>query len=194
MASIAHLAAGAVCGAAYARATSSKPSHAVAVFAVVALSPDLDFLALNFPEGSAGTPLEHRVMTHSLAFALVAGALLGGAMTSRGRRLHGVVWTVLALASHGVLDALTDNGPGPRLLWPFSRSPVQFAWHPLPGTEFFQEYFTPAAIPVVSAELLWSLPMLLLAWWIWAGPQPSGGRFLGSLGALLGRRTPAPEE
>lgn len=194
MASIAHLAAGAVCGAAYARATSAKPAHAVAVFALVALSPDLDFLAMNLPGGSQGTPLEHRVMSHSLAFALVAGALLGGATAPRGRRLHGVLWTVLALASHGVLDALTDNGPGPRLLWPFSRSPVQFAWHPLPGTEFFQEYFTTAAIPVVSAELLWSLPMLLLAWWIGAGPRPSDARFLGSASPLPGRRTPAPEE
>lgn len=194
MASIAHLAAGAVCGAAYARATSAKPAHAIAVFALVALSPDLDFLALNLPHGSEGTPLEHRVMSHSLAFALLAGALLGGTVAPQGRRLHAVLWTTVALTSHGVLDALTNNGPGPQLLWPFSRSPIQFAWHPLPGTQFFQEYFSAAAIPVVSVELLWSLPLLLLAWWISAGPRPYTGRARRGAGALLQRRTAAPEE
>lgn len=170
MASVSHLAAGALCGAIYARRTGAKPLPTIAKFAFLGLSPDLDFIALEL--GSDGTFLEHRVMTHSLPFALVVGMLLGRLAPGPHRSLAGAL-CIAALASHGLLDAMTANGPGPQLLWPLSTAATQFAWHPIPGTQFYQEYFTSAAIPVFAGEALMCLPFLLAtAWFLLRPPAP----------------------
>ncbi len=164
MASISHLAAGALCGAIYAHQTSTPPLPAIARFAFLGLSPDLDFIALEL--GSDGTFLEHRVMTHSLPFALAVGLAIGALAGPRPFKRLTSALRVAALASHGLLDAMTANGPGPQLLWPFATLPIQFAWHPIPGTQSYQEYFTAAAIPVVSVEALMSIPFLAAAAWV----------------------------
>jgi len=170
MASISHLAAGALCGAIYARRTFASPLRSLAAttaFAALALAPDLDFFVLAM--GLDHTPLGHRKLTHSLPFALVVGVLVGGLTGAKDKKALACLLSVLALASHGLLDAATANGPGPQLLAPFSEAPIQFAWHPIPGTQFFQEYFTAAAVPVFAGEALWCLPFLAAAAWVFAG-------------------------
>jgi inner membrane protein len=170
MASVSHLAAGALCGAVYARKARAKPVPAMTAFALLALSPDLDFIALQI--GSEGTLLDHRVMTHSLSFALVAGVTVGAWVGSRRRQWLVGSCVALALASHGLLDAMTGNGPGPQLFWPFVPAPIQLAWHPIPGAEFYQDYFTTAAVPLFAAEALLCVPILALAAWILWRPFP----------------------
>lgn len=177
MASITHLATGALCGAAYSRATSTPPVPAMAAFAAVAASPDLDFFLISLPV--QGTPLEHRVMTHSLLFALVAGSAIGGLIGFRRSGRLAAFLGFVAMASHGIADALTDNGPGPRLLWPFLSEPIRFVWHPIPGTESFQEYFTSAAFPVVSGEALVCVPFLAAAALVLLVGRPRGARAVG---------------
>lgn len=165
MASILHLGAGAVCGAAYARATDSEePAKAIAGGALLALSPDLDLLTLYL--GGLGTPLEHRVMTHALPFAVVVGPLLG-LIHSKGwnRVLAGLLATV-ALVSHGLLDALSTSEPGPQLLWPFLPEPLTFSWRPIPGLESFQDYFLVTGLPVLLWEAAMSLPLVAVALWL----------------------------
>jgi inner membrane protein len=157
MASVAHLAAGALCGALYARKTDTNPAVAVPAFAALALAPDLDFFALW--ADPAGTALEHRAMTHALSFAAVAGGLLGAIAGAGGRRVLTAALCAAALASHGLLDAFTNNGPGPQLLWPFTDAHVRFPWHPIPGTQSFQEYFTLAGVPVMVIEALMCAPL-----------------------------------
>lgn len=169
MASIAHLAAGALCGAVYARRAAVRPAKPVVAFAALALAPDLDFIALEL--GSAGTPLDHRVLTHSLTFAIVVGLATGAWLAPASRRAGAAALCIVALASHGILDALTANQPGPRLLWPFSARPIQFAWHPIPGTRRYQEYFDPAVAPIVAGEALLSLPLLVLLAWMLLRPR-----------------------
>ncbi|MEQ1855735.1 MAG: metal-dependent hydrolase [Longimicrobiales bacterium] len=173
MASISHLAAGALCGAIYARRTGTRPLPAVVGFAALGLSPDLDFIALEM--GLDHTPLGHRVLTHSLTFSVIAGVAIGAVVAPRAWRALACVLCVAALASHGLLDALTANGPGPRLLWPFSSQPLQFGWHPLPGTRSYQEYFTPAAIPVFVGEALWNIPLLVGTAWLLLRPGRAHG-------------------
>jgi inner membrane protein len=107
------------------------------------------------------TPLGHRVLTHSLAFAVVAGTAIAVVVAPAARRAMACALCVAALASHGLLDAFTSSGPGPRLLWPFDSAPIQFAWHPLPATRYYQEYFTAAAFRVFAAEALWNVPLFV---------------------------------
>ena len=170
MATVAHLAAGALCGAVYARKTGSSPVVSVPLFATLALSPDLDFVAVQL--GSDGTPLEHRAMTHAISFAVVVGMALGAALARAPHRLFAGLVALVALASHGVLDAMTANAPGPRLWWPFASAHVTFGWQPIPGTEFWQEYFTLSAAPVLAVESVLSLPLVLTALWVLWGPLP----------------------
>ena len=159
MASIGHLAAGAVCGAVYSRATGARPASAVAAFAALAMAPDLDLLLIRF---NPSTPFGHRVMTHSLPFAVAAGALMGLLGRTHTRRRLGVL-AVVALASHGLLDALTGTGRGPKLLWPFSSTSLAFSWRPIPGTNSFQEYFTLGAAPVYAQEFVLHTPLIVAA-------------------------------
>lgn len=162
MASVAHLAAGAVCGAAYARATDTKATVAVPAFAALALAPDLDFFAMSLDP--AGTPLEHRAMTHALPFAGVAAVALAAVVPSGGRRALVGLLCFVAIASHGVLDAMTSIGNGPRLFWPFLDAPIHAAWRPIPGTSSFQDYFSTAGWPVMTKEALMCTPLLVATW------------------------------
>lgn len=173
MASISHLAAGALCGAAYSRATGSRPVRTMAAFAFLGLSPDLDFFALE--AGLSGTPLGHRGLTHSFAFSIAAGVAVGWLATKPPNRLIASILAVLALFSHAMLDAMSKSEPGPQLLWPFSSSPIVAFWRPIPAVPFYQEYFTTKAIPVFAVEALWCIPFLAAAAWLLLGtgsPSP----------------------
>jgi membrane-bound metal-dependent hydrolase YbcI (DUF457 family) len=99
-------------------------AHARLVPWLVALGgvlPDVDFALVWAPQFNAW----HRVVTHNLAFVVVASLLVGWAI-ARSRRIS-VPLTVLAIAIGGVLHLLVDacmdgnssNGIGVAILWPF---------------------------------------------------------------------------
>jgi len=97
------------------------------VGAVAGLAPDADVLI-----SSASDPLltieYHRQFTHSLVFIPVGGALCAAPFLAR--RANRAQWrpilgaSVLAYATHGLLDAFTTYGT--QLLWPFSK--LRVAW------------------------------------------------------------------
>ncbi len=65
-------------------------------------------------------PLGHRGITHSLAFALLLGAIVAGMVF---RYFRASWWSLavlffLIIASHGLLDALTRGGEGVLSFWP----------------------------------------------------------------------------
>ena len=116
MATIGHVAVG------FAAARIHTPRGAewrvhVAAFVLLAglsLMPDVDVVsfALRIPYEA---PWGHRGATHSLAFALFFGVAWGGLFPLAGRRRATTMLTVsLVVASHGLLDALTDGGLGAR--------------------------------------------------------------------------------
>ena len=172
MASIAHLAAGAACGAVVARATGTRTVPTVAAFSALALAPDLDLLAM--PLRPKGTPIEHRVMTHSLLFSAVVGGLIGARFGTSGRKLLTAVLSALALASHGILDAMTHIGHAPRILWPFTWERIALPWQPIPGAESFREYFAWGAVDIFAREAILCAPFLLVAVAVLAWPEGEG--------------------
>ena len=162
MASIGHLAVGAALGALYSRTTGSNPRTAILTFAGLAVAPDLDLVTGAFgvlPD----TPLAHRGITHSLVFAFTIAALAGVWAKSRGRGW--VTWavTLAALASHGLLDTMSQLGGGPMLLWPLSHQSYGFVWRPIPGVLNASHYLTIEAIPTLVAETLMFLPLIIFA-------------------------------
>lgn len=151
-------------GAVYARRTSSNPVPSIFLFSTLALAPDVDFVVAPF--GVDGTPLEHRAMTHAIPFAAAVALVIGAVLGRAPHRFTLWVSCLLALASHGILDAMTSNVPGPQLWWPFTAAHIQLVWQPIPGTRTWQEYFTWGAAPILARETLLSAPLMLAAVWV----------------------------
>lgn len=123
---------------------------------VVSIIPDLDVLAfrIGIPYASA---FGHRGFSHSLLFALVvaiAGAGLARYLSSTPKRAF--CFLLVAVASHGVLDAFTNGGLGVAFLWPFSDerffAPVQpIMVSPIGIAGFLSQ----RGLAVLRSECLW---------------------------------------
>lgn len=144
---------------------SVTPRRLALVAALCSVVPDIDSLGF-----FAGVPYEslfgHRGFTHSLAFAL----LLASCAMPIARWLHARRWWVFALVflstiSHGVLDALTDDGLGIAFLSPFSNRRFFFPWRPIPTSPIgIGGFFSPDGMRVLGSEILFIwLPCLLVA-------------------------------
>lgn len=159
-----------------ARAASASSTHAPALAtareracAVVAMVPDLDVLA--FSLGIPYThPLGHRGASHSLAGAVVLGLvtwlLLRRALrdlddTPRPGALD-LALLVLAAASHGLLDMLTDGGEGVGLFVPFDAARHFFPVQPIPVSPIGLLAFFAWGLPVLAWELalLWPVAVV----------------------------------
>jgi inner membrane protein len=147
----------AVAGAAL--AVAGRPPGSIGRVAVAsalcAAAPDLDVISigLGVPWGHV---LGHRGITHSLAFAAVLAAIVtltwSGGSPGRGR-----LWLILMLAtaSHGVLDAMTDGGSGIALLAPFDDTRDFLPWRPIPVSPIgVSRFLTERGLHVVQAELV----------------------------------------
>ena len=56
------------------------------------------------------------------------------------------------MASHGVLDALTDGGSGVAFLAPFDDTRYFFPWRPIRVSPFWGGFFTPRGLETVTSE------------------------------------------
>jgi len=149
-----------------------------AMFAWLALSllPDID--VVGFLRGVPyGAPWGHRGATHSLTLALAGGIATGLAARGLGVRVLGArdsglgarsplqigVLAALVLASHGLLDTLTDGGLGAALFWPFSLTRHFAPWRPIPVAPIGLDFFTLDGATVALSELALFLPLWLFA-------------------------------
>lgn len=133
--------------------------------ALLAVLPDLDVVAFSLGIPYAH-PLGHRGLSHSLVFAVVAGALgaaavLGRAAFSRAGVAATAVLAV-ATASHGLLDAFTDAGLGVGFFVPFSDARFFFPVRPLATSPIGVEaFFSGPALRILGNEIVWVwLPVL----------------------------------
>jgi inner membrane protein len=133
--------------------------------AACAAAPDLDMIAVWI-----GVPwlhmFGHRGITHSFAFAAVLGGVLAmTAFDAHGRRRL-ALWLVLsaATASHGILDAITNGGPGVAFFAPFDAGRYLLPWRPIPASPISVRGFLggPGAAVLRAEVLLLWLPALLL--------------------------------
>jgi inner membrane protein len=109
-------------------------------------SPDYDYL-IGLVKGNL--LWGHRLFTHTVLFALLAGVIAGVV----GRMLHKKFFPVLAITSslvlvHLLLDYLSfdcepSNGIGVPLFWPLSDKFYNFPFHPLAHYLLGNPYSTP---------------------------------------------------
>ena len=162
MASIGHLAVGAALGAIYSRKTGSNPRITILTFAGLAVAPDLD-LVTSFWGVPPNTPLSHRGISHSFPFAIALATLVAVFFRNQGRALLAGGVTLAALVSHGLLDAMSQLGNGPMLLWPLTTQSYEFIWRPIPGVLNASHYLTLQAMPTLAVETLMFLPLIVFA-------------------------------
>ena len=162
MASIGHIAVGLAAARAY------DPEHpprwpSMAFWPALSLLPDID--VVGFLRGVPyGAPWGHRGATHSLTLALAGGVAAGVAARAFKRpALRTAAFVAVVLASHGLLDTLTDGGLGAALLWPFSLTRYFAPWNPIPVAPIGLDFFTLDGATVAFSELLLFLPLWLYA-------------------------------
>ena len=134
-------------------------------WSALALLPDID--VAGFLRGVPyGAPWGHRGATHSLTFALAGAVAVALGVRWRGRPFaRAVVFASIVLASHGLLDAMTDGGLGAALLWPFSLTRYFAPWRPIVVAPIGADFFTLYGATVAASEVVLFAPLLLYALW-----------------------------
>jgi len=170
VASLGHLAIGMCAGRAFANdaretpQASVNPAPVMAIFAGLALLPDLDYVAVSLGLPDQG-PLGHRGAAHSLVLPLLAA----GVAFLVARRLRLPAWRLalavgLVVTSHAVLDAMTGGGSrGVPLFWPFCFYRFEAPWRPIPNAPCGLAYLSREGLAVAATELVQFSPFLLYA-------------------------------
>ena len=133
------------------------------LWAALSFLPDADVIGFAF-----GVRYEdewgHRGATHSLMFALVLGAAIGllASLVRRPAFRTGAM-AVAVLASHSLLDTLTDGGLGCALFWPFDNTRYFAPWRPMPVSPIGLGYLSPYGMYVAITELVLFAPLLWFA-------------------------------
>lgn len=142
--------------------------RALTLGAVLAVLPDSDSI-LHWLGVSSRTVFGHRGLTHSLSFAVVVG-LLAAFLLARSAGMPGLrarlgLYFVLALASHGLLDAMTNGGQGIALFAPFSNERYFLPFRPLVVSPIgLDGVFGERGLRIFLSEALWiGVPCAVLA-------------------------------
>ncbi|WDA42549.1 metal-dependent hydrolase [Erythrobacter sp. BLCC-B19] len=129
---------------------------------VLAMFPDADVIGFRFGIEYADT-WGHRGATHALAFAVIVSAAVA-LVWREARSWAAFAFLALAMASHGLLDALTSGGLGPALLWPASDARIFAPVTPILVSPIGAGFFSArgAATMLSELQLVW-LPCCLMA-------------------------------
>jgi len=131
--------------------------------ALLAILPDLDVIGFRFGL-DYGHVWGHRGASHSLAFAaLVSGLIALG--WKEARSLFGWAFLFASMASHALLDMLTDGGQGVALFWPIDATRLFLPWQPIRVSPIGARFFTARGLETVASELLliWLPALAILA-------------------------------
>ena len=185
MASLGHFAIGMVAARVYRRRVErGSLAASMAWWSAVSMFPDADVIGFAFGVRYAD-PWGHRGATHSFAFSIgvaIVFAVLAPLVRAKPWRTFGVASVVLA--SHAVLDTLTDGGLGCALLWPFDDQRYFAPWNPIPVAPIGKRFFSGAGLHVALTELMLFAPLFAYALW----PR---GRADGASGSLAADEAPA---
>jgi len=169
MASLSHLAVGLVAARHCSPEAQDAPAHrgrCIFWMCVLSMLPDID--VLTFSLGIAyEAPLGHRGAAHSLVAAAVFAVLLVPLLRTSLKLsvARGFVLGTLVIASHGLLDTLTDGGYGIALFWPMSDQRFFAPWQPIPVSPIGMAYLSKRGLMVFMTEFIYCLPLLAYGFW-----------------------------
>lgn len=143
-----------------------------------ALLPDLDAAGywLGVPYGSFWG---HRGFTHSMVFAVLASGLFARWISCWTGMTVVRVWTycVVAMLSHGILDAMTDGGLGVAFFSPMDQNRYFLPIRPIHVASMsLRDLLGPHGLDVLTSECVWVwIPCAVVAsllWWFGRRRRP----------------------
>ena len=142
-----------------------SPIAAALLWSGLSLLPDVD--VIGFPLGIRyADPWGHRGATHSLVFALAVAVIVS--LIARAARLPArrtALFAAAVVASHSLLDTMTDGGLGCALLWPFSDERFFARWRPIPVAPIGPAFLSARGLRIAATELAAMSPFLIYALW-----------------------------
>ena len=100
--------------------------------------------------------------THSCSRSCLGAAIGGVAPLFRHPAIRTGVTAVLVLASHPLLDTLTNGGLGCALFWPFDHTRYFAPWTPIPVSPIGLGYLSPYGMFVAVVEIVLFSPLVLV--------------------------------
>jgi inner membrane protein len=165
MASLGHVAVGIAAARAYQRSGGRPSWRSMAGWSALSLLPDADVIGFSLGV-QYGDPWGHRGATHSLTLAVAAGLCIGLAARGFDKPVRrSAVFATVVLASHGILDTLTDGGLGCALFWPFDLTRYFAPWRPIPVAPIGVAFLSPYGAFVSAIELALFSPLFFYALW-----------------------------
>jgi len=170
VASVGHLAVGLLAGRFHddGRTPHARPRSRTTTlvgFSLLAMLPDADVFIT--PLGSHDSIVcGHRGASHSLLMAAsiaIAGGLLARRYGWSGIRT--MLAVMLAIGSHGLLDALGEGGRAIPLFWPLSEHRFRAPWQFLPDAPRGLKFISWHGLVDAVLEFVYFLPVIILALW-----------------------------
>jgi inner membrane protein len=161
MASVGHIAVGMAAARVYRVGVPQWSS--MAWWSALSLLPDADVIGFALGVQYAD-PWGHRGATHSLTFSAALGLAIGlAAPRFKQPAVRTALIASVVLASHALLDTMTDGGLGCALLWPFDLTRYFAPWRPIPVAPIGLAFFSPYGAIVALQEVVLFSPALLYA-------------------------------
>ncbi len=129
------------------------PTALIAAGMALAVLPDLDVIGFRLGVDYADA-WGHRGATHSLVAALLVGGVAAALMKARPRWIA-FAFLAASMASHGLLDMLTNGGLGVALFWPLDLGRHFFAATPIRVSPIGAGFFSARGWAVIQSELVW---------------------------------------
>jgi len=161
MASLGHLAVGVVAARVYRHGAPERraPLTSMLLWSALSFLPDADVIGFQFGIQYADE-WGHRGASHSLVFAIALGAAIGGLAPLFNRpAVRTAATAILVLASHPLLDTLTNGGLGCALFWPFDDTRYFAPWTPIPVSPIGLRFLSPYGLFVAVVELVLFSPL-----------------------------------
>ncbi len=131
--------------------------------AFLAAAPDLDVVMHAVVDYAH--PFGHRGAFHSLGCYALVALIVATLPKFRVWRVGAGLCVFAALASHSLLDMMTNGGLGIALWWPFSNERSFLPWRPIPVSPLSAgAFFSGRGLRILSAELPFALPIFAAAW------------------------------
>lgn len=130
--------------------------------AAFAILPDADVVGFSLGI-EYGDAWGHRGASHSLLFAAACAGLVA-LIWGEARSVIGFLFLSVSMASHGLLDTLTNGGLGAALWWPFDEARIFAPVTPVRVSPIGAGFFSMRGLAVLWSEMRWIwLPCIVLA-------------------------------